>query len=106
MKQKEVVLWPINTVVGNIIEPKIMGKGLGLSALIIFLSMTFLGWIFGPTGMILSVPLTMVFQFLFFQYEETKWIALMLSDYEHPSIKKEIAKAQAVKCTENNDKGE
>jgi len=72
----------INTVVGNILEPRIMGKGLGISALVIFLSMTFWGWIFGPTGMILSVPLTMVIQFLFEQYRETKWIALLLSDYE------------------------
>jgi len=72
----------INTVVGNILEPRIMGKGLGLSALIVFLSMTFWGWIFGPSGMVLSVPLTMVMQFLFDQYRETKWIALLLSDYE------------------------
>lgn len=72
----------INVVVGNILEPRIMGKGLGISALVIFLSMTFWGWIFGPAGMILSVPLTMGLQYLFDQYEETKWVALMLSDYE------------------------
>lgn len=79
-----VTIWyvVINTVVGNILEPRIMGKGLGLSALVIFLSMTFWGWVFGPAGMILSVPLTMVMQFLFEQYRETKWIALLLSDYE------------------------
>jgi predicted PurR-regulated permease PerM len=72
----------VNTVVGNVLEPRIMGKGLGLSALIVFLSMTFWGWIFGPAGMILSVPLTMSMQFLFSRYEETEWIALLLSDYE------------------------
>jgi len=72
----------INMVIGNILEPKIMGKGLGLSALVIFLSMTFWGWIFGPTGMILSVPLTMIVQYLFDQYKETQWIALLLSDYK------------------------
>jgi len=72
----------INVLIGSIIEPKLMGKGLGLSALIIFLSMTFWGWLFGPTGMILSAPLTMITQYLFDQYSETKWIALLLSDYE------------------------
>ena len=72
----------INIVIGNILEPRIMGKGLGLSALVIFLSMTLWGWVLGPAGMILSVPLTMTLQFLFAQYEETEWIALMLSDYE------------------------
>lgn len=64
-----------------------MGKGLGLSALIIFLSMTLWGWVLGPVGMILSVPLTMAMQFLFAQYEETQWIALMLSDYKGETIK-------------------
>ena len=73
----------INIVVGNILEPKIMGKGLGLSALVIFLSMTFWGWVFGPTGMILSVPLTMIVQYLFEQFRETAWIALLLSDYKN-----------------------
>jgi len=85
-----VALWYviINMVVGNILEPRIMGKGLGLSALVIFLSMTLWGWILGPTGMILSVPLTMVLQFLFAQYRETQWIALMLSDYKYEGHKK------------------
>lgn len=72
----------VNTVIGNILEPRIMGRGLGLSALVIFLSMTFWGWVFGPTGMILSAPLTMIAQFLFAQYKETEWVAIMLSDYE------------------------
>ena len=60
----------------------IMSKGLGLSALVVFLSMALWGWVLGPTGMILSVPSTMVMQFFFAQYEETEWIALMLSDDE------------------------
>lgn len=72
----------INTVIGNILEPHIMGKDLGLSSLTVFLSMIFWGWMFGPAGMILSVPLTMGMQFLFDQYEETKWFAFMLGDYK------------------------
>jgi predicted PurR-regulated permease PerM len=84
-----VALWyvTINMVIGNILEPRIMGKGLGLSALVIFLSMTLWGWVLGPTGMILSVPLTMAMQFLFAQYKETEWIALILSDYGEKSVK-------------------
>ena len=72
----------VNTVIGNMLEPHIMGKGLGLSSLTVFLSMIFWGWMFGPAGMILSVPLTMGIQFLFDQYDETKWIAFMLGDYQ------------------------
>lgn len=59
-----------------------MGRGLELSPLTIFLSMIFWGWMFRPAGMILSVPLIMGVQFLFDQYEETKWFAFMLGDYK------------------------
>jgi predicted PurR-regulated permease PerM len=85
----------VNLLVGNILEPRIMGRGLGLSALTIFLSMTFWGWMFGPAGMILSVPLTMGMQFLFDQYEETQWIAFMLSDYEGEGRREEAPEEEA-----------
>jgi predicted PurR-regulated permease PerM len=48
----------INTVIGNVLEPRIMGKGLGVSTLAIFISLLFWGWLFGTVGMFLAVPLT------------------------------------------------
>jgi predicted PurR-regulated permease PerM len=48
----------INTVIGNVIEPRIMGKGLGMSALAVFIGLLFWGWMFGTVGMFLAVPLT------------------------------------------------
>jgi predicted PurR-regulated permease PerM len=71
----------INNVVGNILQPTMMGRGLGLSSFTVFWSMIFWGWFFGPTGMILSVPLTMGVQFLLLQYDETRWLGFLLSDY-------------------------
>jgi predicted PurR-regulated permease PerM len=69
----------VNIVVGNIIEPRVMGRGMGLSTLVIFLSLVFWGWLLGPVGMVLSVPLTMLAKFWAETDENTRWIAVLLS---------------------------
>ncbi len=70
----------VNTLVGNVIEPAVMGQRVGLSTLAVFLSLVFWGWMFGAVGMLLSVPLTMVLKFLTQQRSGTIWLALLVSN--------------------------
>ena len=68
----------INVLVGSFLEPRFMGRGLGLSALVVFLSLIFWGWVLGPVGMFLSVPLTITAKIALAANEETRWAAVLL----------------------------
>ncbi|MBL4940259.1 MAG: AI-2E family transporter [Colwellia sp.] len=82
----------INMVMGNMIEPRYLGKGLGLSTLVVFLSLIFWGWLLGTVGMLLSVPLTMILKIGFENSPEGRWLAVLLSDED--SVVKELEQAQ------------
>lgn len=68
----------VNVLLGNVIEPRFMGRGLGLSPLVVFLSLVFWGWVLGPIGMFLSVPLTITARIAFAANDDTRWIAILL----------------------------
>ena len=68
----------VNVAIGSIIEPRFMGRGLGLSALVVFISLVFWGWVLGLVGMFLSVPLTMTAKIALESHEDTRWIAVLL----------------------------
>ncbi|MCZ6480726.1 MAG: AI-2E family transporter [candidate division NC10 bacterium] len=69
----------VNMVLGTFVEPYFMGRKLGLSTLVIFLSLVFWGWVWGPVGMLLSVPLTMVVKILLENSENFRWVAVLLA---------------------------
>jgi predicted PurR-regulated permease PerM len=72
----------VNFVIGNFFEPRMMGVALGLSTLVVFVSMLFWGWLWGPLGALFAVPLTMLLRSALALSEETRWLAVMLSSNE------------------------
>lgn len=72
------VAFVINFVIGNVIEPRAMGAALGLSPVVVLLSMVFWGWLLGPFGAIISVPLTMLVKIASAHSEDAQWISILL----------------------------
>jgi AI-2 transport protein TqsA len=76
----------LNVVFGSVIEPRLMGRGVGLSTLIVFLSLVFWGWVLGPVGMLLSIPLTMAVKILLETSDDTRWVAILLGPALHEGV--------------------
>lgn len=72
----------VNTIFGNVLEPRVMGKHLGLSTLVVFISLIFWGWLLGTVGMFLSVPLTMATKIALETSPTTKRLAYLLGSGE------------------------
>jgi predicted PurR-regulated permease PerM len=68
----------VNIVMWSVIEPRMMGRKLGLSTLVVFLSLVFWGWVLGPVGMVLSVPLTMALKVALDRSEDLRWVSAFL----------------------------
>jgi predicted PurR-regulated permease PerM len=68
----------INTVLGQIVEPRVMGRHLGLSPLVVIVSLFFWNWVLGPVGMLLSVPLTMVVKVILENTEDLRGVGILL----------------------------
>lgn len=68
----------INTVFGNVIEPRFQGRGVGLSTFVVFFSLVFWGWLLGSVGMLLSIPLTMSLKIALAAHDETRWLSVLL----------------------------
>ena len=84
-----------NVGIGNFVEPWLMGRTLGLSTLVVFLSLVFWGWMWGSIGMLLSVPLTMIIKILFENTDDLQWIAVMLDNRRGAEKRLEAAGLEA-----------
>ena len=69
----------INIFLGNFLEPMLMGRRFGLSTLVVIISVLFWGWIWGPVGMLLAVPLTMVVKVMLENSNELRWISVAIT---------------------------
>lgn len=76
--QTAVIFIFANTLVGNVIEPRVMGHNMGLSPLVVFSSLIVWGWVLGPVGIFLAVPLTMVLHIALQSHHDTRRIAQLL----------------------------
>jgi len=71
----------INIVIGSLLEPRFQGRSLGLSPLVVFLSLLFWGWLWGPVGALFSVPMTVIAKLILENNDDTRWIAVFLGSH-------------------------
>ena len=69
----------IQTIVGNFVEPKVLGSKLNLSPLVVIIALVFWGALWGVAGMVLCVPITVILMIVFRQFDSTKNVAILLS---------------------------
>jgi AI-2 transport protein TqsA len=77
----------INTVAESYIFPRLTGKGLEMSVFVVFVSLFVWGWILGPTGFLIGVPLTLIVIKYLENYDETRWLALLMGSEEEEDNK-------------------
>jgi AI-2 transport protein TqsA len=69
----------VNILLGNFAEPMLLGRRLGLSPLVVILSVVFWGWLWGPIGFLLAVPLSMIARIMLENTEDYSWIAVLMA---------------------------
>jgi AI-2 transport protein TqsA len=82
----------VGFIIGNVIEPRLMGRKFGLSTLTVFLSLIFWSSLLGLIGAILSIPLTMTLKFAFENNKSTRWIAVLLGSEKFNEISAPMSK--------------
>ncbi|MGJ8517712.1 AI-2E family transporter [Carnimonas bestiolae] len=88
-----VILGLVHFISGNVFEPRMMGQALGISSLMAFLSLVVWGWVLGPVGLLLSVPLTMSLKILFDCHPGTRWLSVLIGPAEQEKSSKKAKKS-------------
>jgi len=68
----------VNVAIGNFIEPRLLGRRLGLSPFVVVACLLFWGYVWGPAGMLIGVPLTVIFKLVLETSPQTRWLAVLL----------------------------
>lgn len=82
----------VNTGVSNFLEPTLLGRHLGLSPLVVFMSLVFWGWAWGPIGMFLSVPITMLVKIFLENSDDLRWMAILMGSAR--GLKRELGEME------------
>jgi predicted PurR-regulated permease PerM len=80
-----------NIGIGNVLEPIVVGRPLGLSSVTVLLSLVFRGWMFGIVGMLVSVPLSMAVRAFAAALPSTRWLAVLMG----PAVEEPASKLEA-----------
>jgi AI-2 transport protein TqsA len=89
----------INFALDSFVQPMLMGRRFGISGLVIVLSVVFWGWLWGPVGMFLAVPLTMMMKVLLENTQEFRWVSAAMA-------KKKVKRGEIVLETPEMDEAE
>lgn len=76
----------INNVLGNFLEPMLVGRRFGISTLVIVIAVMFWGWVWGPLGMLMAVPITMMLKVVLEGSDEFRWISVAISADHSPEV--------------------
>ena len=69
----------INVTFSNVLEPRLMGRSVGISPWMVFVALLFWAYVLGPVGMILAIPLTVALKLGLEMSDRTKWLAALMA---------------------------
>ena len=101
-----VLMCAVNFILGNIIEPRVQGRHLGLSPFIIIVSLSFWGWLWGFTGLILAVPMMVILKIICENVSILHPAAVLMGNYTytHELQKEQEAQPQSAESTTENER--